>query len=507
MPDAWTGRLSPDGAWRWNGTAWEAAGAKSAWTAPSWLPLGVSSPATWTALGLSAGVGVLVDQAFRAGNLAAAASAAMALASITLLVIGSRSWQGRLLVAIGAAFGACLTLRASPWLTIPDLAAAFLLLATAASIDGRGSVLDIGFAEAGARLLHGLFHMALGATFAARTLRRLGPRLGAAKPVLRGLAISLPIALVVGALLASADPIFASFFSLDLDPARLATDGALILAGGLAVCGLVRLELAESVPRLEGLRHRLTFAEGLVVVGVLDAVFAAFAVAQAVGLSGSGADAIRRAGMTYADYARSGFFQLLWAAGITLVVMVVLSRLTAIPRGRGALAWRLLTQLAIGLTLLIVYVASARLGLYEQAYGFTMLRLYSHIAAIWIGLVFLFLAVDLVGLGSGRRWFLGASAMTGLAILLALNAVNPEALVVQLDTHRATAANRLDAEYLGTLSSDSVPAVLASRGLLDSSQAATATRLVCRGPRTYDPYWAAFNLGDATAVASRESLC
>ena len=50
------------------------------------------------------------------------------------------------------------------------------------------------------------------------------------------------------------------------------------------------------------------------------------------------------------------------------------------------------------MTLLIVLVAWMRLSLYEGAYGFTMLRLYSHIFAGWVAVVFVLLAADLAGL-------------------------------------------------------------------------------------------------------------
>lgn len=47
-----------------------------------------------------------------------------------------------------------------------------------------------------------------------------------------------------------------------------------------------------------------------------------------------------------------------------------------------------LVEIAVLLTIGIVVVAHQRLSLYETAYGFTMLRLYSQIFAIWIAIVF-----------------------------------------------------------------------------------------------------------------------
>jgi hypothetical protein len=52
------------------------------------------------------------------------------------------------------------------------------------------------------------------------------------------------------------------------------------------------------------------------------ALFGAFAAAQLVVLAGGGRHVIETAGLTYAQYARSGFFQLLAVAVITLLILM-----------------------------------------------------------------------------------------------------------------------------------------------------------------------------------------
>src|SRR2546423_6637480 len=96
---------------------------------------------------------------------------------------------------------------------------------------------------------------------------------------------------------------------------------------------------------------------------------------------------------------------------------------------------------------MIVVVAFRRLSLYEEAYGFTMLRLYSHVFAVWVGLVFLLLAADFLGLRRRRRWFMGAMLATATAVLPGVNLVNPEAVVVGLHPHHAQTAPKIHGEY------------------------------------------------------------
>jgi len=243
------------------------------------------------------------------------------------------------------------------------------------------------------------------------------------------------------------------------------------------------------------------------VLSVLDAIFAAFAIAQALAATGAAGNTLRSAGVTYADYARSGFFQLLWVAGITAVVLILFSRITGLTERTTKRAFQVLAQVAIGLTLLIVFVAFRRLSLYEEAYGFTMLRLYSHIFAVWIAIIFLLLAAETAGVFPRRRWLVGATSVSAMALLLALNLVNPEAIVVNLNIDHARVTHKMDPQYLAELSSDATPTLLAERSLVDQSIGLDISRVACAGPHSYSASLAAFNWSDAAAAAARRQGC
>jgi hypothetical protein len=160
-------------------------------------------------------------------------------------------------------------------------------------------------------------------------------------------------------------------------------------------------------------------------------------------------------GLTYADYARSGFFQLLAVSAITLVALLVLRATTAPSRRITVLG-----QVVVALTVVIVAVAFRRLSLYEHVFGFTMLRLYSQVAAVWIGLVFVALGLHMAGVGRPRNWVPTVSVMLGLALLLGLNVANPEAVVVRHNVAHAKATGRFDPGYFSHLSDDAVPTLV-----------------------------------------------
>jgi len=498
------GQLSPDGRWRWDGAAWRPV----ATDLPAWASTKLRSTATWAALAFVVATGLLADQALRTGKFSLAASVTFLIGAFALVWVGRPiRVESRILVAIGAVFAAWFSLRASPWLLWPDLIAALVMLGAAASLGVRGSVYDLGAIDALARSVHGMIQLFAGMGLVARPILRSRNRVSSAIPFARGVLIALPIAALLAGLLASADPVFASFFNLNIDLGQLLLDVFFVAVGSFVAAGLLRLALAEPLDRVEGPVWRLGATEALVVLAILDAVFLAFALAQVMAATGAAAETLRSAGVTYSDYARSGFFQLLWVSGITLALLIFFSRISAFEEPKTRLAFLVLAECAIALTLMIVVVAFRRLSLYEEAYGFTMLRLYSHVFAVWIGLVFLLLAADFIGLWRRRRWFIGATGTTAAAVLLGLNVVSPEAIVVALNTNHAQITHKIDSAYLAELSSDATPALLASRAGLDPSLRKQVTDAACAGPRDYSPPVAAFNWADAQAVAARQAGC
>jgi len=234
------GQLSPDRNWRWDGAAWKPAlnelpGA----IVPAWLSLKLRSQATWTTVVAVLVVGLIADQFLRSGAVGLGASATFGSAAVLLIFTGRISrLEPRLLAATAVLFGTWLSLRASAWLLVPDIAVAIALLGIAASFGARGSVLDLGIAEAIARGAHGTVHGIAGVAFVRKPLVLVRPRISGVAPIARGFLIAIPIAVVLAALLASADPIFASFFNLNFDFGRLLLDALFVIVGALVMAGL-----------------------------------------------------------------------------------------------------------------------------------------------------------------------------------------------------------------------------------------------------------------------------
>jgi hypothetical protein len=472
------------------------------------MGLDVERPAgPWLLLAVVA-AGVAFERGLVSG-VATPGGALAALAAVGVLVASGRlvQPQARLVAAFVPLFALFLPLRMSPWLVAPDLCALAALLVVAASFGREGDLFDVTIPGALTRAMHaaanGLAAPAFLAAPLGRALRRrrdqADDRAPLAGPVVRGLLLAVPLLLVLGALLASADAVFASIFRVPAPPGEVVMHAVVIAIGAWAMGGLLRTAsvsqptdiVLDSPPRLGEL-------EATVVLGALAVLFAVFAVVQAVTALGGAHHVLTTRGLTYADYARSGFFQLLAVSAITLVALLVL-RATTAPSRRITV----LCHVVVALTLVIVAVAFRRLSLYEHVFGFTMLRLYSQVAAVWIGLVFVALSLHLAGVGRPRNWVPTVAVMLGLALLLGLNVANPEAVVVRHNVAHAKATGRFDPAYFSHLSDDAVPTLAR---LVGADNVDLDRSLNCGEP-PLGRGWLSSNRSQRAARSARAALC
>ena len=89
----------------------------------------------------------------------------------------------------------------------------------------------------------------------------------------------------------------------------------------------VRRPETAALPKVEGKRWALEPALWLTALAVLDGLYALFLGVQSVALFG-GAEYLAHSGISYADYARSGFFQLVWVVFLNLSVLLLAVQLS-----------------------------------------------------------------------------------------------------------------------------------------------------------------------------------
>jgi len=378
--------------------------------------------------------------------------------------------QARALLALVPVVTAFLALRTSGAALVPAVAAAALLAGLAAGLARGGSLFDLTFPAAAGRLALTSTHGLLGLGFLLRPFGRLVAGRPGSWAMARGLAIGLPLMAVLVALLASADAVFASLLRPP-DLSDVSTHLALLLLGAGLAAALLRHASARTAALPLAPAPSLGAVEARIVLGGLCGVFAAFVAAQLAVAAGAADRILSEEGLTYAEYARRGFFQLLAAAGLTAVVLLCVRACE--PRGDRTVTALLLA--AVALTEVVVALAVHRLSLYEDAYGLTLLRLAATAGVVAIGVVFLLIGFAVAGVGSQRSWLPGAAGILGLVGLLAWNLVDPAALVARRDLDRG----KIDPTYLAGLGDDAVPTIVARLDGLDPAARSELVRLVC----------------------------
>ncbi|HEY3871572.1 MAG TPA: DUF4173 domain-containing protein [Actinocrinis sp.] len=270
---------------------------------------------------------------------------------------------------------------------------------------------------------------------------------------------ALALLVVFGALFAGADPVFARFWDAvgsvfsgwsPLPVLWFLVGGAGALIVGYGAAAPVRWDRLPARTS-KALDRNLWLAP----LAVMAALFAVFDGIQVSVLFGGYRAVLKSTGMSYADYARQGFWQLIAATVLTLVVIGLAIRWS--PRsGRrdGLVASITLCTLCV-LALVIVGSALRRMELDIDAYGLTLPRVAVVAIEIWLGLLFLVLVA--ARCRPAVAWLPRGVALSAVIVLAAYVGIGPSHLVAQVDVNRYLNGQYIDLTYLGDLPSDAQP--------------------------------------------------
>ncbi|MFJ7590509.1 DUF4153 domain-containing protein [Streptomyces sp. NPDC097617] len=317
-------------------------------------------------------------------------------------------------------------------------------------------------------------------------------------PVAKATGVAAVLLLLFGALFASADAAFADLLG-DLMPDASFEDGpvrfmlfvlgaVLALAAARTAAAPLRWDRIKVAPGKP--RSRVEWALPLIVMNLL---FAGFNAVQLAVLFGGYDKVLRSTGLTYAEYARQGFWQLLWATLLTLAVIALALRWAPRSGAGDRRLVRVVLGLLCALTLAVVAAALRRMDLYVDAYGLTRLRVSVAAMELWLGLVIvLIMAAGLFG----GRWLARAVAGSVGAAVLAFGLLSPDGMVAERNVARFEADAKIDLAYFQSLSADAVPAL----DRLPEPQRSCALRGINDElSRAGDVPWYAMSLGEHRA--------
>jgi hypothetical protein len=284
-------------------------------------------------------------------------------------------------------------------------------------------------------------------------------------PLMRGLAIALPIVICFGSLLAAGDVVFnqkiQDLFDFE-DIFEFIWRSVVVLFWAYALIGVFRYSALKSRDeRLIGedkpiVKSFLGFTESSVILACVNLLFLIFVIVQFQYFFG-GERNIGVEGYTYSQYARRGFNELITVAFFSLVLILGLS---AITRRESETQKKVYSGLGVALAVLVLIIlvsAYQRIMLGISWHGYSRLRLYPSIFLIWLGL--LFATVVVLEILRRPRFFAPAVVFASMGFAVSLMLFNVDDAIVRRNVYRGWHGKNLNVPHLASLSNDAVPAL------------------------------------------------
>ena len=382
--------------------------------------------------------------------------------------VGTRG-EGKWLVFVAVLFASGIALRDSPVVVFLDVLAVLISLSLAMWRGRSGSLRRAGLSDyiIGGSLA-GIFSSAGPVPVSvmdidwAETLR--GRWKGGVLAVSRGVLLAAPLLVLFGALFVAADAVFQQLvlevFGFDL--ARVFSHLFLFCFFAWITAGLLWAGVMASLPQNLAITRPRIVSLGIVEVGVvlglLDLLFLAFVAIQVRYLFGGAGHVANTAGLTYAEYARHGFFELAAVTALALPLLLLAHWLFRPENRAHEVAFKTLAGTMVALLFVVVASALQRMYLYTSEFGLTELRLYTTIFMFWISVVLIWFVLTVMR--SHRDHFAFGALVASFAAMLAINAMNPDALIAKTNIDRLQEGKRFDPYYLTTLSADAVPVIV-----------------------------------------------
>jgi hypothetical protein len=291
--------------------------------------------------------------------------------------------------------------------------------------------------------------------------------------------LTAPLLAGFGGLFVAADAVFQSGVEhlLSFDAGRFPEHAFWLIGGAWFACGLLWLGLVVEVPGSVTAElpndKRLKAVETAMVLGALTALFGAFVAVQVRYLFGGESLVERTIDLTYAEYARRGFFELVAASALLLPVLLAFDWARHRDR-RSSLVYRVLAAALVLLLAVVMASALQRMRVYMDAFGLTELRLYVVTFLVCLSLVFAWFLWTVL---RGRRaeFMLGAG-VAALLGLLALNLMNPDALIARTNTSRLADGRTFDAYHASQLGPEAAPTLVERLDRLESEDACVVSQ-------------------------------
>ena len=291
------------------------------------------------------------------------------------------------------------------------------------------------------------------------------------RSVVRGIIISIPILALFIWLFASADVVFQTYLDrlliypdFDITPEMILRILIVFLASYFFIGIFAKIfdKQKSETFRLKnnGSKKFLGNIESSVILGSVCLLFLVFISIQFIYLFG-GRDYVWgiEEYITYSEYARKGFGELMAVSIISFLLIFGIDRFGRRENLNQKNLFKILSG-ALGLGVFIIMgSALTRLSLYVDGYGYTLFRLLSFVFLFYIFSVFLLFLYKIFSEKKEKLFLFSVFCLT-ILFWTGINFLNPDAFIAKKNIERYSQGKRLDYRFFYNLSADAIPEIM-----------------------------------------------
>jgi hypothetical protein len=235
-----------------------------------------------------------------------------------------------------------------------------------------------------------------------------------------------------------------------------------------------------------------------IVFGTIVTLFLGFIIVQFGYFFGGNEHVLQTMNLTYADYARSGFFELVTVCGIAIIAILSLQATTRQSDPQTKRLFTVMSSIFIAELLVVLVSASQRMGLYVNAYGMSVLRFFVAVIIVWLAAVMLWLAITQIA--NRSHHFAFGALLTAFVCVWVSGVLNPDLMIADYNLKRD---KKIDIGYICALSADAVPVIVNNIDKMNGEKKTKAAgMLLDKWPAKEFDDWRTMNLGRCKAAWS-----
>ncbi len=297
--------------------------------------------------------------------------------------------------------------------------------------------------------------------------------------VIKGIFIAAPFLVILCWLLSSADLVFQAYlekifnFNLNLDFEIILRVLIILVVSYLFLGVFSKITEDKKSEEVKGLSRRLEptldakneteenkplgFIESSTILILVELLFLAFIAVQFFYLFG-GKDYVWgiEEYITYSQYAKKGFYELMAASIISFFLIYEIDILGKRESLKEKKIFKILGAVLVLEMSIIIYSAWTRMAVYVDGYGLTFFRFLVFTLLLWIFSVLLIFLYKII-LEKKKAVFLFVVFCLSIIFWAGINLVNPDGFIAGENMKRLIQGKELDLFYLSNLSVDAIP--------------------------------------------------